>query len=316
MTRAIGNLYGEYKIIDGLTAKVMVGADVSYSGGRGFSPSTTLEGLGEKSVANLSTLENVSWLNENTLTYAKKFGERHNLTALIGNSFQKQDVLKFSIRRSGFPTDATSYYIASAGANDRNYVPSGSFNSALQSYFARVNYGLDNKYLFTFTVRQDGSSKFGDGKKYGTFPSGAFAWRLGDETFMKDLTFLNDAKLRVSYGITGNQEIPPYRSLTVLRADRGQVIGGDQVTGFALSGDLPNPNLGWEQTGQFDLGLDLSLFKSRINITADYYNKSTSDLLFQTPVPIETGFSTQWRNIGNVTNKGFELSINSQNVKH
>jgi TonB-dependent starch-binding outer membrane protein SusC len=314
VTRAIGNLYGEYKILDGLTAKVMFGADLSYSGGRGFSPSTILEGLAENSFANLSSLENVSWLNENTLTYSKKISEHHSLTALIGNSFQKQEVLKYSIRRSGFPTDATSYYIASAGANDRNYSPSGSFNTALQSFFARVNYGLDNKYLFTFTVRQDGSSKFGDGKKYGLFPSGAFAWRLSDESFMKDLSFLNDAKLRVSYGITGNQEIPPYRSLTVLRADRGQIIGGDQVTGFSLSGDLPNPDLGWEQTGQFDIGLDLSLFKSRVNITADYYNKNTTDLLFQTPVPIETGFSTQWRNIGNVTNKGFELSINSNNV--
>ena len=314
VTRAIGNIYGEYKIIEGLTAKVMLGADVSYSGGRGFSPSTTLQGLTENSFANLSTLENFSWLNENTLTYTKKFGERHNLTALIGNSFQQQDVLKYSIRRSGFPTDATSYYIASAGLNDRNYTPSGSFYTALQSFFARVNYGLDDKYLFTFTVRQDGSSKFGEGKKYGVFPSGAFAWRMGDEAFMKDIPWLNDAKLRVSYGITGNQEIPPYRSLAILSAGRGQIIGGQQVTGFTLSGDLPNPNLGWEQTGQFDVGLDLSFLKSRLNITADFYNKNPSDLLFRTPVPVETGFSTQWRNIGNVTNRGFELAISSQNV--
>ena len=314
VTRILGNIYGEYKIVEGLTAKVLFGSDISYASGRAFSPKTTLEGLGENSIANLSSLENLSWLNENTLTYNKKIGEKHNLTALIGNSYQKQEVLKYGIRRSGFPTDATSYYIVSAGANDRNYSPSGSFDFTLQSFFGRLNYGFDDKYLFTFTARSDGSSKFGEGRKYGFFPSGAFAWRLSEESFIKQMDVFSDLKLRVSYGLTGNQEIPAYRSLTVLKADRGQVIGGEQVTGFALSGDLPNPNLGWEQTSQFDVGLDLSLFKNRLNITADYYKKNTSDLLFQTPVPIETGFRTQWRNIGNVTNTGFEFSINSQNV--
>ena len=314
VARALGNVYGEYKFMEGLVGKVLLGADMSYGTGRGFSPRTTLEGRDQNSLANLSSVENVSWLNENTLTYTRKVGTRHNLTALLGNSFQKQSLLNYGIRRGGFPTDATSYYIVTAGANDRNYSPSGSYEFAIQSFFGRVNYSLDDKYLFTVTARSDGSSKFGESRKYGFFPSGAFAWRLVDEPFIKNTGIFNDLKLRTSYGITGNQEIPPYRSLSIIRAGRGQVLGGDQVTGFNPSGDLPNPNLGWEQTAQFDAGLDMSFFGSRLNITADYYQKNTSNLLFQTPVPLETGFQTQWRNIGNVKNQGVELTVNSQNT--
>lgn len=314
VARALGNLYGEFKFADGLVGKVLVGADVAYSTGRGYSPKTILEGLDENSIANLSSVENTSWLNENTLTYTRKIGTRHNLTALLGNSFQRQSVLNYAIRRSGFPTDATSYYIVTAGANDRNYSPSGSFNFTIQSFFGRLNYSLDDKYLFTFTARSDGSSKFGEGRKYGFFPSGAFAWRLGDEDFIKKTGAFSDLKLRTSYGVTGNQEIPPYRSLAILRADRGQVLGGEQVTGFTPLGSLSNPGLGWERTAQFDIGLDMGFFNNRLTATADYYQKNTSDLLFQTPVPLETGFQTQWRNLGNVKNQGVELTLNSQNL--
>ena len=313
VARALGNVYGEFRFMEGLVGKVLLGADVAYSTGRGYSPRTILEGLDENGIANLSSVENVSWLNENTLTYNRKFGTRHRLTALLGNSFQRQNVLNYAIRRSGFPTDATSYYIVTAGANDRNYSPSGSFDFTIQSFFGRLNYSLDDKYLFTFTARSDGSSKFGDGRKYGFFPSGAFAWRLGDEDFIKKTGIFSDLKLRTSYGLTGNQEIPPYRSLAILQADRGQVLGGDQVTGFAPAGSLANPNLGWERTAQFDIGVDMGFFNNRLTATADYYQKNTSDLLFQTPVPLETGFRTQWRNLGNVTNQGVELSLSSQN---
>ena len=314
VARALGNLYGEFKFAEGLVGKVLVGADVAYSTGRGYAPKTILAGLDENSIANLSSVENVSWLNENTLTYNRKIGSRHHLTALLGNSFQRQSVLNYAIRRSGFPTDATSYYIVTAGANDRNYSPSGSFNFTIQSFFGRLNYSLDDKYLFTFTARSDGSSKFGEGRKYGFFPSGAFAWRLSDEAFIKKMGVFSDLKLRTSYGLTGNQEIPPYRSLAILQADRGQVIGGDQATGFVSAGSLANPNLGWERTAQFDVGVDMGFFNNRLTATADYYQKNTSDLLFQTRVPLETGFRTQWRNLGNVTNQGIELSLNSQNL--
>lgn len=314
VARALGNIYGEYKLMDGLTAKVMFGADVAYSSGRAFSPRTTLAGFIENGLASLSSVENVSWLNENTLTYTRKFGTRHALTALAGTSFQQQNVLNFGIRRAGFPTDATSFYTVTAGANDRNFTPSGSFNFGIQSFFTRLNYTLDDKYLFTFTARSDGSSKFGEGRKYGFFPSGAFAWRLIDEPFMKSLPAFSDLKLRTSYGVTGNQEIPPYRSLDVIQAGRGQVIGGEQVTGFNPSGTLPNPNLGWEQTAQFNVGLDMAFLNNRVTATVDYYQKTTSNLLFQTPVPLETGFSTQWRNIGKIMNRGFEFALSSQNI--
>ncbi len=315
VSRAIGNIYGEYQISNALSAKVVIGADASYLSGRGYLPRTTIAGLDEQGLANLSSVENISWLNENTITYKKTIGEKHNLSILVGNSFQRQKVLNYGIRRSGFPTDVTSFYVVTRGANDRTYIPSGSFDFAINSFFGRINYALDDKYLFTFTARADGSSKFGEGNKYGFFPSGAFAWRVSDENFMQNIQQVSNLKLRTSYGITGNQELPPYRSLARLVADGGQIIGGQQVTGFTSSSDMPNPNLTWEQTAQFNVGLDLGLFADRVTITADYYQKTTSDLLFQSPVPVETGFSTQWQNIGKVRNSGFEFSINTENVR-
>ena len=313
--RIIGNLYGEYQLSTALTAKVMIGADASTMSGRGYLPRTTIAGLDQEGLANLSSVENISWLNENTITYRKTFAEKHNLTVLVGNSLQRQNVLSYGIRRGGFPTDVTSYFVVTRGANDRNYTPSGSFDFSINSFFGRINYSLNNKYLFTFTGRSDGSSKFGDGKKYGFFPSGAFAWRISDENFMKSLKQVSNLKLRTSYGITGNQEIPPYRSLARLVADGGQIIGGQQVTGFTSSSDMPNSNLSWEKTAQLNVGIDVGLLSDRVTLTADYYQKTTSDLLFQSPVPVETGFSTQWRNIGKVRNSGFEFSINTENVR-
>ena len=311
--RILGNIYGEFNLAKNLVGKVLVGADINYSQGKGFAPFTTLGGLEQQGFANVSSMERFSWLNENTLTYNKSWDDRHRLSVLGGYSWQTENSFQYQLARSRFPTDATSFYLINAGVEERN--TASSFNEyTIQSFFGRINYSLNNKYLFTFTGRSDGSSKFGEGRKFGFFPSGAFAWQIGDEDFIRSANIFTDLKLRTSYGITGNQEIPPYRSLSILRGNRGQIIGGNQVTGFAPANELANPELGWEETSQFDIGIDMGFFNNRLMLTADYYHKLTRDLLFLTTVPVETGFANQWRNIGNVENRGVEFSLRSENA--
>ncbi|MDN5213234.1 TonB-dependent receptor [Fulvivirgaceae bacterium BMA12] len=311
-TRALGNLYGSYEFIEGLTGKVMIGADMIYNKANGFQPQNTIAGLDLGGSASQSTVENISWLNENTLTYIKSFGEIHNINAVIGHSVQRQNIEAYGLTRTEFATDATSYRDISAGAQDQN-ISSRASQFTINSFFGRINYTLNDRYLFTFTGRADGSSKFGRGRKYGFFPSGAFAWRLGDTPFIKDLDVFSDLKFRASYGITGNQEIPPYRSLARLGAGR-VIIGEEAVTSFNPSNELPNPELGWEQTSQLDIGLDMSFFQNRLSLTVDYYRKRTNDLLFRLQVPQNSGFSFIWDNIGEIENKGFEFSLNSSNL--
>ncbi|MGD1893238.1 MAG: SusC/RagA family TonB-linked outer membrane protein [Cyclobacteriaceae bacterium] len=311
-TRALGNIYGEVKLLKGLTAKVLVGGDLIYNKENGYTPQSTLGGIDLGGAASQGTVENISWLNENTLNYQNSWNEKHSINVVVGLTFQRQNLEAYNLRRTQFPTDATSYYDISAGAEDQN-ISSRAFQFTLNSYLGRINYTLLDRYLFTFTARADGSSKFGEGRKYGFFPSGAVAWRISDEPFFQNQELISNLKLRTSYGITGNQEIPPYRSLNRLRAGR-VIIGQEAVTSYNPANELPNPDLGWEQTTQFDIGLDIGLFNNRLNLTADYYHKLTDDLLFRVPVPANTGFSFIWENIGQIENEGFELALSSNNL--
>jgi TonB-linked SusC/RagA family outer membrane protein len=311
-TRALGNLYGEVEILEGLTAKVLVGGDLIYNKENGYTPQNTIAGLDLGGAASQGTVENISWLNENTLNYQKSLNDKHSFNVVLGHTFQRQNLEAYNIRRTQFATDATSYYDIAAGAEDQN-ISSRAFQFTLNSYLGRINYTLLDRYLFTFTARADGSSKFGEGRKYGFFPSGAVAWRVSDEPFFQGQDLMTNLKVRASYGLTGNQEIPPYRSLARLNSGR-VIIGGQTVTGYSPSNELPNPELGWEQTTQFDIGLDVGFFNERVSLTADYYYKVTDDLLFRVPVPQNTGFGVIWENIGKIENKGFELSLNSNNL--
>src|SRR5439155_639838 len=185
-------------------------------------------------------------------------------------------------------------------------------HSSLASSFARANWGIADKYLFTLTGRVDGSSKFGAGHRYGFFPSGAFAWRASDEAFVKRLGLFDDLKLRVSYGRTGNQDIGNYASLATL-GSTVYVLGGARAIGFVPS-SLANPDLKWETTNGIDLGADVTVLGSRVTFTADYYSKKTHDLLLDARVPSSSGFGSSVQNIGSVRNRGFELSLNSVNL--
>jgi TonB-linked SusC/RagA family outer membrane protein len=182
----------------------------------------------------------------------------------------------------------------------------------IMSVFARGNYAFKGKYLLTATVRRDGSSRFGEARKWGTFPSGSIGWKISEEDFMKGAKLISDLKLRASYGVTGNNAIGDYRSLSLLSTST--YVIGDALTQGTVPGSLSNVNLGWESQAQTDIGLEVSFFNRRINFVADYYDKRNKDMLFNVQTPAVTGFTTAIVNLGEVQNKGFEFTLNTQNL--
>jgi len=309
--RILGSLFSEINLFEGLTARISVGGDIINSRRDVFyTPQTslanTLNGYG--SVGNSV---NTNLLNENTLNYSKIFNQNHSLDFLAGVTFQKNREIRTYTEAQDFPS--FSLGTGNLGLGNKLLAPTGSIAQwGLTSYLGRINYRLKERYLFTLTSRLDGSSRFGLNNKYGFFPSGAFAWRVSDENFLKDNKTLSDLKLRVSYGLTGNDGIGLYNSLAAYST--GRTVLNDQEQLFIQASRIGNEDLRWEKTAQFDVGLDFGLFNNRIQITADYYIKTTNDLLLNVELPATTGFTSVLRNVGSVENRGFELGITSTNV--
>jgi TonB-dependent starch-binding outer membrane protein SusC len=311
--RGLVNAFFEYQIVNGLKFKVSGGTDFNFGTRDFFRPSDIFLG----GITNGSALKFASnrfaWVNENTLTYAKQINKNHTINVLGGFSLQEFKTDDFSAAATNFFTNSLGTNNLSLGANVLTPVSNAQKNS-LSSFFARANYSLMEKYLFTFTMRADGSSRFGVGNKWGYFPSGAFAWRMGDENFIKNIKAISDLKLRVSYGITGNQEIGSYQSIARYD-DFSYTLGGPvRAVGVAIN-SIPNPNLSWESTRSFDAGIDLSLFNDRLTFTADYYDKQTNDLLLLVSIPRSTGFQNVLLNAGSVGNKGVEFALNTSNIE-
>lgn len=207
-----------------------------------------------------------------------------------------------------FISDVYGYNNLDAGAQ-WDKPNTGRSKSTLLSGFGRINYVLMDKYLFTVTGRADGSSKFGTNNKWAFFPSFAAAWRINQEKFMKNIDWISNLKIRGSWGVTGNQNIPAYSSPEKMNTYT-YPIGGVTSVGIG-AGNMPNPDLKWETTAITDIGIDLGVFNNRINFTADYYYKKTTDLLWNISVPLTTGFGTVLKNIGSLQNKGLELSLSA-----
>ena len=308
--RFLLNSFGEYKIVEGLTAKVSLGTDIINNKQNKYTPSTLYESSpgGNASIGSLSTL---NWLNENTLSYKKSFGSKHIVDILVGNTQQKSRTEAYIAGGSNFVSDAFTYNNIGSGTVLVN--PSSSSSEwTLQSYLARLNYGFDERYLFTLTTRADGSSRFGKNNKWGTFPSAAFSWNVSNEKFLKSIKQISSLKFRLSTGLTGNQEIDPYKSLARL-SNYQYSFANTLVNGFATS-SFANPDLTWEKTAQYNLGFDLALFTNRIQLTSDIYYKKTSDLLLEVPVPYSSSLSSAFQNLGVVENKGIEVGLKTQNL--
>ncbi len=309
-TRLLGDINGEFKIMEGLTAKVTIGADIFYDKANQYTPNTIYQSNG-KATATVSVNRSINWLNENTLNWVKTFNEIHALNVLGGFTLQQNNTEFVMGSASDFVNNIMTYNNMGAGAL-YNQPGSSGIRWNLMSYLARVNYSLKNRYLFSVNSRMDGSSRFGTNNKFGFFPSGSFGWRVTEEEFMRSLKgIISNLKVRGSYGFTGNTEIGVYESLATL-GNASWMIGNQLVSGF-YPNKIPNPDLKWERTGQLDIGLDLGVFDNRLRFTADYYRKKTTDLLYNVSIPAVSGYQTMLKNIGSVENKGVEISLESDN---
>ncbi|WP_293689563.1 MULTISPECIES: TonB-dependent receptor [unclassified Spirosoma] len=303
--RVLTNAAFIYNPIPELTIKISGGIENSDDRTDSY---TTTNYFGSTGNASVSTTQLTSLLNENTISYNKTIRQKHSISAVAG--FTYQDFLTTTLSGSGANYISNSSQTSDLGAAGTPGIPaSGYSKSVLLSYLGRVNYAFDSKYLATVSFRADGSSKYSEGSKWGYFPSGALAWRISNEEFLKNSTLVSDLKLRASWGLTGSQAINAYATLNQLYS--GKTIFGDALyTAYSPGTNLPG-NLKWETTEQKDIGIDLGILQNRILITADYYIKNTRDLLNTVQLPSSLGFTTTIQNVGEVQNKGLELGINA-----
>jgi TonB-linked SusC/RagA family outer membrane protein len=306
-TRVLANASGELTLLKGLVFRTNIGADLSDRTRDTYYPRTTLQGAGLNGRAIRGDLKNTSWLNEYTLNFQRS-GGIHSLQALAGYTRQALNTVRTTADNTNFVSDITGFENIGAGSQTGGpTVGSGRSGWTLASYLGRVNYTLSDRYLFTVTGREDGSSRFGPDNRWGFFPSAAAGWRISEEPFMRRFGAIDQLKLRVSYGLAGNPSIQPYQSMTRLSPQQ-YTFGGQLAPGYYPS-SLGNDKLSWESTKQTDVGLDFGLFQGRLDLTADYYDKRTDDLLLQIDLPPESGFSSAFVNAGSISNKGFELGL-------
>ncbi|SHG40530.1 TonB-linked outer membrane protein, SusC/RagA family [Chryseolinea serpens] len=303
------NAFLDFKIAKGLTFRITGGAITRNQNNFRYLNNNTFAGFQKNGQGNVDDNIYTRYQNSNILTYDKSVGRHHFVITGVAEQQVEQNK-GMSILANDFLVDQAGIYDLGGASS---VVPS-SFNTkrVINSFLGRVNYSFADKYLLTASYRADGSSVFGANNKWGYFPSASVAWRISEEGFLQDVDAITDLKLRASWGVTGNQAISPYASLSQLRAtaDTRYPYNGGSVTDIGM--DIvraANPNLKWESTTQTDIGIDLGLFNGRLNLTADYYVKTTEDLLLSRQLPTYTGFPNIIDNVGSTRNKGIELSI-------
>ncbi|TKG92932.1 SusC/RagA family TonB-linked outer membrane protein [Puteibacter caeruleilacunae] len=310
LTRFLGNWSATATTNNGFTFKSTFGVDLTSSKQNQYLPAALpLRSFKQKGGwAKISHGSGVGILNENTINYLKSIGS-HSFGVLAGATIQTSRKESFWSKAEGFTNDVFEFNKLSAGNPDLRDSDSGYSDWKMLSFLARANYSYDGKYLVTASVRRDGSSRLAENNKWATFPSVALAWRASEESFLQDVDFLHNLKLRLSYGKTGNQAIAAYSTLASLDVTKNWFADGTEVLGYR-QGNIPNPNLKWETTDQFNVGLDLSVFDGRLSLEADYYYKKTYDLLLNVEIPGTTGYGTKKDNVGEVKNRGFEFLVN------
>ena len=309
-TQIFGNAALTFHLAEGLDLKTQLGIDHHNQTYRGYSSI----GLNNISMPNgwaeYQNWNTLYWQEETYLTYNKVFGD-HRLNAMAGLSWTERTQNWNKARTEGFSDDFFEDYNMSAGTTPSS--PESSWNRwRMNSYFLRFAYTYKDRYSATVTGRVDGSSKFGDNNKYAFFPSAGLAWNISQEDFLKDNNTISNLKLHTSYGLTGNSEIDMYRSLA--RVSSGTLLINDVRNPYSYVSSMANPDLKWEKTGQFDVGMEIGLWQNKLTFDIAYYNKKTTDLLLDCPLPHSTGFSTVYKNIGSVRNSGMDLMINARPV--
>ena len=311
----------DYNILPNLTFKYSGSLNRDVSGTNMFYNSNTQNGDRRTPQGvngpngSINSVEMSILASEATLTYKKLSTNGHNLTLLAGASDQTTSTFSTGFSANNVPNDVLGVYGLSQGTltGSTSYLT----KSALVSYFGRTIYDYKSKYYLTASYRADGSSKLSsvNNNNWGYFPSAALSWRLSSEDFMKSLTFIHDAKLRASYGLTGNNRVTDFAYMASTQVMKGYYSFGSALQSGAFRTTLENPDLKWETTKQANLGVDLELFDGRVGIIADYYKKTTNNLLLNTSMPGSSGFGTAMINVGSVENSGFEFTLNTTNIR-
>lgn len=313
-TSVMGTVYLQYEPVKNLIIKSNFGPELNSFKRNRYNPTIMPENLiiNAGGDAQVNNSVSVNLLNENTVSYSKEISDHHRIDLLGGFTWQTVRSETSMSRAFGFTNDVTQYNSLNLGDPLRNEVNSDWNSYQLVSWLARANYILRDKYLFTFVGRMDGSSRFaGSDNTYGFFPSGAVAWRLYEEPFIRNLNVFDHLKLRASYGLAGSQAIESYRTLALLAPVNAYF--NDSPQAGVRNGRPASRELTWETTRQLDIGIEAGFFAGRLNMELDYYDKTTNDLLLNVQVPRQTGFTDKLQNLGSIRNSGLELLVNSVN---
>lgn len=302
----LGSASATYKILDGLTFKSSYYLDYTDILEDAYSDPRTLAGSGVRGSASALNTRQINWSTDQVFNYNKKFGTDHDLSALLGFSYR--NVVATTITASGqsFPNELFTTLQSAATPTGVN----ANFTTwRLAGYFTRGNYTYKGRYIASATLRYDGSSRFGADKRYGLFPSGSLAWRISEENFLKSADFVDDLKLRVSYGITGNSDIGNFAARSLFGG-----TGAYNNLGGINPSQLGNPNLTWEESHSQNIGLDYAFFNNRISGSVDLFRRDSKNLLLNKPLPTTSGFASISQNVGEVRNQGVEFEISGLNI--
>ncbi len=313
-----------YTIVKNLSFKSTIGYDKQKAIDRQFSDTITpfaiIQG-GRKAIVTLDTLDRTTITNTNTLTYSVNgYKDKHDFTILVGQETYDLRTERFTSQFRDYPTftsvnDALNK--TSLGAPFAGFPRVNKTRYTSLSFFSALSYAYEDKYYFSFNLRADGASKFAPGRQWGYFPSGSLAWRAKNEKFLKDVKFLSDLKFRAGFGTVGNNRIADYLFLTTFRNDGGLYYGmNNEIVNAFYSAGLVNESLRWESTVNKNFGVDIGLFKNRVNLSVDIYNNSSKDLLLNVPIAPTYGYTTQLQNVGKTTNKGVEFQISATPVRN
>ncbi len=308
--RIFNSVYAQAKIMDGLTYRVNFGPDFSIQrAGRFIGSATNQNKFGNNSASSNNQIS-FDWTLENIINYDKKFG-KHNLAVTALHSIQKDNFEVYGSSGQGIPVEKQSYFNLGAAAIP-GVAQSNLVEWTINSYMGRVNYDYDDKYLLTATIRRDGSSRFGENVKYGNFPGIALGWNIMNESFMKGIAWLDQLKLRASYGAVGNQAVTPYQTQGLL----GRTVyayGTAAAYGYRPN-TIGNPDLQWEASTTKNVGIDFSILRGRVSGSFELYRVNTTALLLADQLPTSTGFNSVTRNVGETQNQGFEATISTVNM--
>lgn len=306
----LGTIFAEWEIIKNLKYRISINGGIQDNIQKKFEPSyvdfdsskapRSAKGINER-------WTDRDWVIENTLNYSFTLADKHSFNALLGYTTQAHSYEHMKGEARGYANDN----ITTLNAGTMYALTSDESEYSMISYLGRINYVYDNRYMLTTTLRSDGSSRFGRNKKWGTFPSVSLGWRISQEKFMQEVEQISDLKIRASFGISGNNRIGNYSAIGLLST--GFYPTGDAVQNTVNPNTMPNDDLGWERTRQYNVGFELGLFDNRIRLEGDFYDSRSIDLLLNVPIPTITGYSSQMQNIGKVQNRGMEFTLNTKN---